>query len=348
MLVKEKKYLYIIFGLSFIFIIFHFVTWNMITKKAFPERDDMTIGDLGRMSYLPALFMLRKDRTDLPIKHINYKDNDQADIITIGDSGSNGAGGGLNAYYQDYIATRQHLKVMNIQVSKKGFIETVLILNNKGILDKLNPRAIILEGGERLLINHFSKKINWDIRVEDKHLSFLNKEYNSQKLHPLFINKLNYNAVLYNFLYKYDDNAIFSKVYVTDLSKNLFSGNIKNKLLFYSDDLKNIEDSNIKSMTLLNDNLNILQNILKKKGIELYFIPAPDKYNLYSNYILNNAYPKSMFFEILRPLEKEYHFIDTKFILNKMLEDGVLDVYHVDDTHWNYIGREAIFSKIIF
>jgi hypothetical protein len=98
----------------------------------------------------------------------------------------------------------------------------------------------------------------------------------------------------------------------------------------------------------MNDNLNFLQNILNKKGIELYFIPAPDKYNLYSNYIVNNGYPKSRLFEILRPLVKEYNFIDTKVILDKMLEDGVLDVYHVDDTHWNYIGREAIFSTINF
>jgi len=98
----------------------------------------------------------------------------------------------------------------------------------------------------------------------------------------------------------------------------------------------------------LNNNLNALSKILKKKNIKLYFMPAVDKYNLYSKYIVNNTYPQSIFFEELRKLPKEYTFIDTKTILLEELKKGVKDIYHSDDTHWSYKASEAIFKKVKF
>ena len=50
--------------------------------------------------------------------------------------------------------------------------------------------------------------------------------------------KKEYVAKTYSFLYKYDDNAVFSKTYVANLSKKLFSCKDANKLLFYFEDLK--------------------------------------------------------------------------------------------------------------
>ena len=35
-------------------------------------------------------------------------------------------------------------------------------------------------------------------------------------------------------------------------------------------------------------------------------MPAVDKYNLYSPYIISNSYAKSMFFEYLDTLQKDY------------------------------------------
>ncbi|MDY0120603.1 MAG: hypothetical protein RBR54_01565 [Sulfurimonas sp.] len=345
---KEKKYLYIFILLIIIFVGFHFITWNLFTKELFNYKDNMRVGDLGRMSYLIKSLTLRKDEQNLQFKHIQYDNNSEIDVLTIGDSFSNGGGGGNNQYYQDHISTIQNLKVMNIQHSNKGFIETVLILNSNGTLDRLKPKFIILQSVERSAISRYSKIIDWDIGSKKNSTQFLHKKYDSLKPKPLFINNLNYNALLYSILYNYDDNAIFSKTYVAHLTKNLFSCNDKNKLLFYFEDLKNISQSNDKSLNLLNNNLNKLQNILNEKNIELYFMPAVDKYNLYSKYIENNKYPKSKFFETLRPLKKEYNFIDTKKILEEMLDNNVSDVYYSDDTHWSWKASNKIFSKIKF
>lgn len=344
---KEKKYLYIFALLIVLFIGFHFITWNLFTKELFSYKDNMRVGDLGRMSYLTKSLTLRKNEQNLPLKHTQYNDSVEIDVLTIGDSFSNGGGGGTNRYYQDHISTIQNLKVMNIQSSNKGFIETVLILNSNGILDKLNPKSIILQAVERSAISRYSKVIDWDTGLKNYSTSFLDKKYGRSKPKPSFINNLNYNALIYSILYQYDDNAIFSKTYISDMSKAMFSCQDNSKLLFYFEDLKNIPLSNDKSISLLNDNLNKLQKILDKKNIQLYFMPSVDKYNLYSKYIQNNNYPKSTFFEKLRPLKKDYKWIDTKMILGQMLEDNTTDVYYSDDTHWSYKASEEIFNQVM-
>jgi hypothetical protein len=344
---KEKKYLYIFILLIVLFVGFHAITWNLFTKELFIYKDNMRVGDLGRMSYLTQSLTVRKNEQNLSSKHIDYsKDIESIDVLTIGDSFSNAGGQGLNGYYQDYISTQQNLKVMNIQSSDKGFIETVLILDSVGILDKLKPKSIILQSIERSAVSRYSKKIDWEIGLKKYSLLFLNKKHRIRNPIPLFINNLNYNALLYSILYNYDDNAFFSQIYISDMSKAMFSCQDKNKLLFYFKDLINIPLSNNKSISLLNDNLNKLQKILDKKGIQLYFMPSVDKYNLYSKYIRNNNYPKSTFFERLRPLKKDYKFIDTKIILENMLENNITDVYYSDDSHWSYKASKEIFKQV--
>ncbi|ABL01923.1 conserved hypothetical protein [Candidatus Ruthia magnifica str. Cm (Calyptogena magnifica)] len=343
---KEKKYLYIFSLLIILLIGFHFITWNLITKEFFIHKENIDVGDLGRMSYLSKSLTLRKNKQNLPNKHIQYNDNVEIDILTIGDSFSYGKGGGNNKYYQDYIATTQNLKVMNIQPSGKGYIETILILSSNGILDKLNPKSIILQSVENGAVDRYAKIIDWDIGLKNISTSFLDKKYSHSKPNPSFINNLNYNALLYSLLYKYDDNAIFSKTYITPLIKNLFSCEDKDRLLFYYKDLESLSKSNNKSIDLLNKNLNKLQKILSEKNINLYFMPSVDKYNLYSKYIQHNKYQQSAFFEILRPLKKEYNFIDTKMILEEMLDNNISDVYYCDDTHWSFKASEEIFKQV--
>ena len=339
---KKKNYLYIFSLLTLLFVGFHFIVWNLITKPIFKN----DVGDLGRMSYLSKSFTSKKNEQNLKNKHTQYNDNEEIDVLTIGDSFSNGGGGGVNKYYQDYIATIQNLKVMNIQSNPEGFIETILILNDNGILDKLSPKSIILQSVERGAIQRYAKNVNWSVGLKNNSMSFLNEKYRRTKSTPLFINHLNFNALLYRLLYKYDDNAIFSKVYIANLTKNLFSSENKNRLLFYYGDLKQLSRSNDKSINLLNRNLNKLQKILSAKNIKLYFMPSVDKYNLYSKYIQNNQYPKSTFFETLRPLKKEYSFIDTKMILEEMLDNNITDVYYSDDTHWSFKASEEIFNQV--
>ena len=77
-------------------------------------------------------------------------------------------------------------------------------------------------------------------------------------------------------------------------------------------------------------------------------MPVVDKYNLYSNFIVDNPYPRSTFFEKLRQLPKRYAFIDTKQILMEELERGELDLYYPDDSHWSWKAPQKIFNTVRF
>ena len=329
-----------------LFILFHGMVWVSITGKVF--KNPRENGDQGRLSYQADMLFPRKNIVDLPVKHIHFKDYEEIDVLTIGDSFSNGFPRGRNRFYQDYIASNNNMKVMNITPFPEGYIETIVLLYNSGALDKLKPKIILLESVERSSIERLSKEIDWKItRSSDKIRSYLLKDYYNAIPDPFFINKLNYNALLYTILYNFDDNAYFSKTYITDLSKDFFTGSNPRKLLFYYEDLKNKKLANQDSITLLNSNLNKLQGILDKKNIKLCFMAAADKSNVYEKYIVNNKYETSNFFELLREMPKNYTFIDTKKVLKRLVDNGIKDVYYVDDTHWSYKGSEAIFLRYI-
>ena len=129
----------------------------------------------------------------------------------------------------------------------------------------------------------------------------------------------------------------------------MFNTEIKNKLLFYFGDIKKFGNSNIDYIDILNNNLNQISDILDEKNIKLIFMPNVDKYNLYSEYVLEKEkYPKSKFFEELRLKQKNYIFIDTKKILKVLVDKGVKNIYYPDGTHWSNIGRSEVVNNMPF
>lgn len=336
-------------GIVFVFTSFHYITWSLITKNIFGNKPDTYIGDLGRLSYSIDSLHPRENKITLNNVHRVFLDHSQTDVLTIGDSFSRGDAGGENANYQDFIATEYDLDVVNITPSENGYIETVLILNSSGVLDKLKPKSIVLQSVERSAIDRFSKDINWDIQgSEELLLAKSPDKFVPRTPEASFINNNNYKAWLYQFLYKYYDNALISKVYKAQLNNNHFSSRNQRELLYFFEDLESIEKSNIKSINLLNENLNQLQAILNTKGIDLYFLPAADKYNIYSKYINDNKYKESNFFELLRTMKNDYYFIDTKSILQKLIDKGEQDVYYSDDTHWSAKASSEIIKRTSF
>lgn len=333
------------------FLIFHLVIWNIYTKYVFPE--DYSVGDLGRMSYKLDSLTLRKNENTFKQKHIDSTkwDKKKVDILTIGDSFSNGGGAGKNNYYQDYLVNEYGLKILNIQNIKpaKNYLETLYMLNNSKVLDIMKPKIIIFESTEPQVLNRFSiNNINNKINMKKENLlkSIIKETYKSKQPDVSFINNLNYNALLYNILYKFDDNAYFSNAYISILNKSLFSSKDDKSLLFYKATIKYNKSINEDRIKRLNSNLNNLAIILKNKQIKLYFMPAVDKYNLYSKYIVNNKYKDNTFFEQLRRLKKDYILIDTKKILKKEIDKGVKDIFYSDDTHWSYKASEAISNSL--
>lgn len=350
----SKKYVYIVSLTIFLFVLFHTIVWFSVTSAFFPEDENITVGDLARLSYSKEILLLKQNKSNLPRRHLEYSSQKPVDIITVGDSFSQGGGHGENSYYQDFIASNENLNVLNIRaLPQKGIFETVLILQNSGLLKKLKPRAIIVESAERYSIRRFTKDFNWkeseDInKIEEKIIDTIVKNKAVQPNKLSVINKLNYKAIIYNMLYNFDDNAYLSQVYVTSLNKELFTGSCSECLYFYSEDIQNLKLTNEHTINKLNQNFNHLQKILSNDKIELYFMPVVDKYNLYSNYIVDNKYGESTFFEQLRKQEKAYYLIDTKAVLRKLTDKKIKNIYHPDDTHWSSIASENIFKELNF
>ena len=336
-----------------LFLSFHFVVWSGFTSYLLSRSDNLYVGDLSRIGYqLPSL-QLRKTEDLLEKKHIEYSDwqGEPVDIITTGDSFSEGGGKGKNSYYQDYIATLHDLKVLNVPQSSKQdhFIDKILSWKKNGLLDKAKPKAVLLETGARLAVNEYTRDIDWEMEsIPSENENAPNNNQAEQDSIP-FINTANYKFLLYNLLYQFSPNAFdYSSAFKLKLDKPFFTAPAHSTLLFYQNDVSELNHFKDENIQLINENLNRLARILKQEGIVLIVMLVADKYDLYSPYILDNPYPENRFFELFRPLHKDYEFIDTKAILSALLERNEIDLYFSDDTHWNYKASKAIANETPF
>lgn len=347
-----KKYLKIVASTIVLFIGYHAAIWFFFTSGLLAVAPSYHIGDLARIGYLPSSVHLRKNITDLPKTHYEFSTwkGEPIDIVTIGDSFSNGGAGGKNPFYQDYIASRYHCNVLNINPSLFGenYIEAVVALFNSGVLKSIRPKFVLIESIERSAVGRFSGSMEWDRNVTRKLLlnDLKNGQWGdgkpSEQKHS-FITTANYKLPLYNFYYLFSPNALgYSGSFKFRLTTPLFNAKADSTLLAYKQDITSIPGNTEENILKLNDNFNHLAKMLKSNNIQLMMMIAVDKYDLYYDYIQDNTYEKNHFFDLLGPLGKNYTFIDTKAILAEELKKGKKDIYFADDTHWSNLASEAI------
>lgn len=310
-------------------------------------------GDYARVGYIVGSSYAVKPPYHLPRKHLeNYESEGQpVDVLTLGDSFSNSCGGKKDQYYQDWIATLHHLHVLNVQkLPQKSYLETLFALLKSGYLDRVRPKWILIQVLERHAMEHLSKPpdMNQDMPLDEILEIYRELSYRNAPPKIGFLNIGNFKFLIYRFLYKVKDNAFLSKVYKRKLTQPFFSVKNADELIFAYEDFAHLSRENELSLGKINDNLNGLADQLKTKGIELYFMPVVDKYNLYSDYLIDNPYPRSAFFETLRTLDKRYAWIDTKQILLKEVGKGEKDIFYADDSHWSWKAPKKIFETIRF
>ncbi|WP_345979938.1 hypothetical protein [Sulfurimonas sp. HSL3-2] len=344
----SKKYVKYIIIVCIAFVSYHFVVWNLFTSQIFKLKEGTSVGDLGRMSYQIDMLDHKTLKYNLPKQHINntnFKDK-KIDMITIGDSFSNGEAFGPNPYYQDFLANRFDINILNLSKYKRyNAFETIVGLYNSGYLAKVKPKWIVIESVERLIPDRYAKDI--DFNIKDVKAIPAIKITKVPTISVGMINTANYKLPYYTVKYYLDDHAQ-KYVYKLNLNKKLFSTDNGNKILVYCDDISHIPKFTTKNIQKINNNFNKLAHLLKNLNIKLYFMPAPDKYDLYYDFITNNKYPKNHFFDQIRPLKKDYYFIDTKQILLPLLQSGVKDIYWIDDTHWTQKASYAIANSKTF
>ena len=338
-----------------LFIAYHALVWFFFTSRLLGVDVPLQVGDLARIGYCPQSIHLRERTIDLPKTHLEFSEwqRESIDIMTLGDSFSNGGASGQNPYYQDYLASRNGYNVLNINPSLFGenYIEAIVALLNSGALDTIKPKAIMLESIERSTVGRFAQSINWDRNESQKALidDLKNGKWGDAKLSKdkqVFITTANYKLPLYNLFYLFSPNAFgYSGLYKLKLDSSLFSVKDDSTLLAYKQDITSIFGMTPKNITLMNDNFNHLADLLAAKGMRLIVMPAVDKYDLYYDHISHNPYNRNPFFDLLRPMEKRYTFIDTKAMLSVELKKGRKNIFYADDTHWSNLASEAITSN---
>lgn len=355
-----KKFSLMIIAFLLGFYLFNVIIWKLFTEELITGRHSV-VGDLARMGYVRGVKFFRVNADDLPRRHLEQEDykGEKIDLLTIGDSFSNGGGGGRNRYYQDYIASINYFTVMNIEPYKDlDLVTLAAVYANNGYLDKVKPRYLIISSSEKFCVEKLARTIDFNKNIPMKDFSAMKRIAYRQNVADVtpevketqfgFINDGNLKFLLYSLYYHFSDHAFFSKTYKKTLRSPLFSVKESTTLLFYRDDVKNLKYASPGNMEKMNDNLNQLADKLAGKGIKLYFMPCVDKYNLYSEFIINNSYPQSTFFETLSSLPKRYTLIDTKAILLPEVRSGVKDIFHADDTHWSSKASKVIFEKVRF
>lgn len=278
------------------------------------------------------------------IKYINFSDLEvdainEFTILTIGDSFSQQKEYG----YQNYLANDPSIKVLHYDKSEDA-IQAIYNIMNGNILEKISVKYILIQSVERSIVRRMQNIDRGNkLNIED----FFKKKNSMERNVRQFFSAPVLNSFL-NLLYPFDDNGFFSKVYIAKTSKKLFSIDRKNLLFYYED----LDALNLNNNKLLVSNLNIeLNNIainLKKRNIQLIVLPSPDKYDAYYESIINKEkYIKPLFFNYMDKQRKNYHYVDSKNILNDYIyKKNQKDVYFYDDTHWSPIASQLISNEI--
>jgi hypothetical protein len=353
-----KKFLLIFFGVIVLFLAVNYAVWKGATQVLLSNLYDG--GDIARISYLKGFKHPRKNSVDLPRQHELLNDfSKQYDLLNIGDSFSLGIGGGRNLFFQDYIASSSNIRVASLwpyptddAVSGLSQLTVLILLTNSGLLDSIKPRYVLIESAQRFCIQRFARQFDFDRQEPREKIEAFHrdKQYSFDFLPPMsFLNDGNFKYLYHNLLYRLRGHSL--KVPSYRLTRRVFSIPWGDRLIVLPEEVSNVADATPATVRLMNDNLNRMAEILKRKGIELVFMPAVDKYELYRDLIVaedNGRAPRSVFFEELRKLPKSYRFIDTKALLEEELKRGELDVFYADDSHWSWKAPQKIFETVRF
>ncbi len=347
----SRKYVIFVVSLLYAFMLLNLVLWHSIVKVSFTQKDLNRIGSFISTEALTKNVKYTKHHTSLR-EYITSGKNESFDVITMGDSFTNGGG---YAYYQDYLTSHYGLKILNASISG-NCIEDLYIFIKAGVIDNVRPKAVVLESVERgvqgimgireidsgFMTNEKAKRLVQNIGMKQN-----TKQLSSGLLPPLAFNA-NMNFI-YNKLYHImNPERLSSFVYITELNRNFFTNpGYEHTLLHYCDDLLYLNSP--VNAEMVNRNLNNAASILKEKNIQLIFFVGVDKYDLYYPYIINhNGRPENQYFHDMRRISpKDYVFIDTMKIFREALEHDEKDIYWFGDTHWSWKGMQLFCDELV-
>ncbi len=252
-------------------------------------------------------------------------------VITIGDSFSQQREYG----YQWKLSGLLGCPIANYFNRENNVFNRYMTLLNAGYIN--SGQTVIVESVERYLIYRLSD-INFDNQSVGECVATESKIEGSDNSGQLFLYrffswvrlKLNINNPTAHF----------------DLSKKCFEHpHFGNRLYIYNSqddgDLHFNDIDEVRWSKAL-ENLQRLYEVSESRGINLVVMIASDKYDAYQPWIVGEHSVNHTLERI--PIER--FVFDTKPCLQKAIDDDVLDVYKIGDTHWSVVGADIVADNL--
>lgn len=302
-------------------------------------------GDLGVLGKIPTKLFYTRDSTStvdntldsclyFTTHRIESLSNYSYSIITCGDSFSQ-----LGLYgYQNYMSLKG-LSIINYfpyGPLRWNPFQNAYDLMNLGYVDSTNVKVLIIESVERSLYQRLSK-------MDFTH-TFLNEGNEEITCHSRDI--LSEAKIYFDVQVGLKEEEY--PVKQLSLNKQLFSGTHGNILYFYQDDvIENGFSIPIDSCSQIRSNIDAIYDKAISKGILLYILICPDKYDLYQDFIVDNPYPRKTINEDFRRIVgNRDDIIIGKELLLPYVKNGEKDMYYLDDTHWSYKSSKIIADSL--
>lgn len=294
-------------------------------------------GDLGALAKI-SLGWEYNDRMNEPrfadckVRHFG-EDSVAGRIFTIGDSFSQQ---GINGY-QNFLGHQLDEIISNYPVLSSDRPEDIAIgLLNSGFFDH-RPQIewVIVESVERELTQrllevdfscvHDGPRPHSDVDAPPASGEFLHRMVAQTKdwlLFRLHIARPNVRSV--------------------DLTSEMFTLVGKdNQLYFYAEDLNRLSVTD-EEQVVMSENLRAMHDAFRSRGIKMLYMIAPDKYEVYQYYAVNNPYPEKILGRQLEALDSLGFVVNPIRRMRQMLDAGCKDLYMAHDTHWSPVAAAEV------
>ena len=333
------------------FFLLNLILWQGWTSRVFFENADGH-GDLKRIGSFDAA-AAQTHPVEYGKKHVDFRDyvasggREHFDVLTIGDSFSNGGGGN---YYQDYLADRYGLRVLNVPCEAFGdgnALSILYALQQTGYLAEISPRFVIVESVEHYLADRFNGTL--PERPVLSRADFLQKELPEHRVSdgiredrlftPIMI-KANVEFLKNKFYAWGHPGSLSEAADAAVLRQAAFTAPGQERLLIYYH-LEADYAANPPKPAEIHRNMQAAADMLAAQGSRLIFLPVVGKLDLYQPY-LENELPENPGLTALAAAPHGYTLVDTKPLLRSALAEGVQDLYWNDDTHWSWRAQQRI------
>jgi hypothetical protein len=236
--------------------------------------------------------------------------------------------------YQNYLAQKLNFQLLNIKNHNNSPEQTLIDLINNGTFNSLGVKTVIIEKVERFFIDGL-KNIDFTSKINYKYIFTSNHNLPNKK--PVLQRATSWIRLSLGY-----ENPVKTAV----LRDTLFTHTtLGSTLFFYQNDLnfQRISDSDIK---LASHNLKKLNRFCLKNKVQLIYLLAADKYDIYQPFIVNSNYPGNHVLDLFSKNIEESYFINTKELLQPLLAKGVKDIYKLNDSHWSPKGHEIVANEL--